>query len=410
MAEKSSLTIDSLVAKVVEANPEIAFYEVEVKAARAGRSVAGKLANPELNLEIGRKRDSGGGGAVAEGMAYSVSLSQPIEWPGRLGLRKAIANRDIELAELGLSRFRFFLGSKVRVLAYSLAAQQEVANVADEVAGRYLALKEVMVQRDPAGIAPLLETKTIEAATIVAQAKAAEAAIEVQKALLELNQLMGRRADTPLSVIRPEVVFGELSDLPALLNSAWRENYDLRVRRAELEQQGFKVDLAKNERYPAITVGPYLSKEEANGRETVAGVGLSIPLPLWNNGGASVTTAEARRTQAQATLTAVQREVERQVIEAAMLLKTMRARLTIWKSGAAEGFGEAAALADRHYRLGAVPISTYVELQDKYLEAVEAISASQRQALESALTLEQLIGAPNTFINPDTSKSKKEKP
>ena len=43
-----------------------------------------------------------------------------------------------------------------------------------------------------------------------------------QKALLELNQLMGRRADTPLSVIRPEVVFGELSDLPALLTVAPR--------------------------------------------------------------------------------------------------------------------------------------------------------------------------------------------
>ena len=36
-------------------------------------------------------------------------------------------------------------------------------------------------------------------------------------------------------------------------------------------------------------------------------------------------------------------------------------------------FKEAAELADRHYRLGAVPVATYVELQKQYLEAVEAL-------------------------------------
>ena len=33
---------------------------------------------------------------------YAVTLAQPVEWPGRLSLRKAIAERDIKLAELGL--------------------------------------------------------------------------------------------------------------------------------------------------------------------------------------------------------------------------------------------------------------------------------------------------------------------
>jgi outer membrane protein TolC len=48
--------------------------------------------------------------------------------------------------------------------------------------------------------------------------------------------------------------------------------------------------------------------------------------------------------------------------------------------------------ADRHYRLGAVPIATYVELQKAYLEAVGALLDTKREALEAGLKLQQLTG------------------
>jgi cobalt-zinc-cadmium efflux system outer membrane protein len=396
--------VDTLVKEVLAKNPEIAFYEAEIAAARAGRSVAGRLSNPELSLEIGRKRVSSGNG-TSEGLAYATSIVQPIEWPGRLGLRKAIANRDIALAELGLERFKFHLASKVRTLAYTLAANQDVSKAANEVADRYKDLKDVMVQREPAGIAPQLELKTIEAAAVVSQSKAAKADIEVQKALLELNQLMGLRADSTLTVVRPAFTLGELPSSEKLLRTAAENNYELRIRRSELEQQGFKVALAENERYPTFTVGPYVSQERADERETVVGLSLSVPLPVWNDGKANVTTAQARQIQAQATLNAAQREMEKQVMEAVLLFRSHQKRLSLWKDDGIAKFSEAASLADRHYRLGAVPITTYVELQDKYLEAVEAINEAQAEALEAALTLEELTGTPASLVRPAKQKA-----
>lgn len=403
-AQTPQRSVDALVKEVVAKNPEIIFYEAEISAAKAGRSTAGLLANPELDLELGQKRVTSTNGA-SEGLAYSVSLAQPIEWPGRLGLRKAIANRDIQLAELGLERFKFHLTSKVRVLAYTLAAQQDVSKAANEVADRYKDLKDVMVQREPAGIAPQLEVKTIEAAAIVAQSRAANADIEVQKALLELNQLMGVRADTPLIVTRHAVTLAQLPTAEALLTDAAENNYELRIRRSELEQQGFKVELAKNERYPTFTVGPVVSQERGDGKETVVGLSLSVPLPIWNSGKANVTTAQARQIQAQATLNAAQREMEKKLMEAVMLFKSHQKRLDLWKGDVITKFGEAASLADRHYRLGAVPITTYVELQDKYLEAVEAINEAQAQALEAALSLEELTGSPAKLVQPAKQKT-----
>jgi len=88
------VTVEALVAEALQRNPELKFYEAEIRAAKAGRKSAGLFANPEVSGGIGQKRVTDGG-LSAEGIAWSASVMQPFEWPGRLGLRKAIANRDI---------------------------------------------------------------------------------------------------------------------------------------------------------------------------------------------------------------------------------------------------------------------------------------------------------------------------
>ncbi len=391
------VTIDGLVTHALARNPELKFYKAEIAVAKSSRSVAGRLSNPELNLGLGRKRTSGGD-ASAEGVAFSVALAQPIEWPGRLGLRKAIADRDIVLAELGLNQFRSFLAARVKVLGYALATQQENAAAAADVADRITSVKEVIVQREPGGIGPLLEAKILEASEVTVQSKASEAAVEMQKALLELNQLMGRRADSPLQVKRTEFTTSKPAALADLLTKAAQNNYAIRVRRAELEQQGLKVALSENERYPTFTVGPSVSQENAGDKETVIGLSLSMPLPVWDDGRAAVTASQARRLQAEASLQSTFREVEREITEAWLILETQRKRLDAWKPDSLATFADAARLADRHYRLGAVPISTYIEMQDKYLEATEAINDTRLDVLRAALDLEQLAGSADSKI------------
>ena len=391
------VTIDGLVTHALAGNPELKFYKAEIAVAKSGRSVAGRFSNPELNLDLGRK-STRGGDASAEGVAFSVALAQPVEWPGRLGLRKAIADRDIVLAELGLNQFRSYLAARVKVLGYALATQQENAAAAADVADRITSVKEVIVQREPGGIGPLLEAKILEASEVTVQSKASEAAVEMQKALLELNQLMGRRADSPLQVKRTEFTTSKPVALADLLTKAAQNNYAIRVRRAELEQQGLKVALSENERYPTFTVGPSISQENAGDKETVIGLSLSMPLPVWDDGRAAVTASQARRMQAEASLQSTFREVEREITEAWLILETQRKRLDAWKPDSLATFADAARLADRHYRLGAVPISTYIEMQDKYLEATEAINDTRLDVLRAALDLEQLAGSTDSKI------------
>ena len=390
-AESPSATLDVLVAEVLQHNPELKFYRAEIAAAKGERRTAAAWANPEVSTTVGQKRVTSGG-LSAEGVAWSVGVQQTFEWPGRISLRKAIANRQTQLAELGCAQFKAALAARTRTLAYGLFAAQEKAAAAKEVASRFQQLREVLVQRDPAGLTPQLEARIIEATELTLQRKATDATLAAQAAQLELNQLRGSAWTNALTVQPMKLAFTTAPEPEQLLVRAQTNNFELQLRRVELEQQGFKVSLARKEGYPAISVGPYYSQERAGDREQQIGVGISLPLPLWNRNQGNVETAQARQAQAETSLYVTQRDLDRRIVQTALTYQTKLAEMGNWRPESVEEFRQAAELADRHYRLGAVPIATYVELQKQYLEAVEALLDTKREAIEAAQTLEQLTG------------------
>src|SRR5437867_1195749 len=385
------IALDALVADVLEHNPELNFYRAEIAAAKGERRTAATWANPEVSAGVGQKQVRSGG-LSDEGVAWSVSVQQTFEWPGRIPLRKAIANHQMQLAELGFAQFKASLAARARTLAYNLFAAQEKAAAAKEVADRFQQLREVLVQRDPAGLTPQLETRIIEATELTLERKATDAALASQSALLELNQLRGAPWKSAVAVQPVKLGFNAAPEADALLAAAHTNNFELQMRRVELEQQGFKVSLAKNEGYPSFTVGPYFSQERAGDREQQAGVGISLPLPLWNRNKGKVETAEARRKQVETLAFVAQRDLDRRVIQTVLAYQTKLAEMGKWRPESVDEFRKAAELADRHYRLGAVPIATYVELQKQYLEAVEALLDTRREALEAAEQIRVLTG------------------
>jgi cobalt-zinc-cadmium efflux system outer membrane protein len=398
-------TIESLVAETVANNPELKFYEAEIAAARAGHEAAGLLANPELGAEVGHKSATAlSGVSLGDGPAWQVSVKQTFEWPGRQGLRKAIANSDVELAELGLARFRADLAARARLLGHDLYAAQEQAAATREVAHRFEALLDVLTQRDPAGLAPQLEKRIIEATALTLQRRASAAELSVRTALLELNQLRGVSPQTPIQIAPAKLAFRPADTLEALLEQARTNNFDLRMRAAELTQQGFRVDLEKNERFPAFSVAPFYSEERAADKERIYGLGLTIPLPLWNRNAANVAASQARQQQAETMILVAQREVERKLAASVLAYETKLAEMAEWHADSLNQFRDAAALADRHYRLGAVPVTTYVELQRQYLEAVDALLQTQRDALVSASEIESLTGQPTSLVTVTPAK------
>jgi outer membrane protein, heavy metal efflux system len=384
---------DELVREALEKNPELNFYHAEIAAAKGGLKTAGTIRNPELSAQAGYKnaRDNSGG-VSGEGGTFALSANQTFEYPGRIALRKAIAKGDIQLAELHLEQFRVTLAARVRVLVCGVFIAQEKIAAMREVADRFEALSNVLVQREPSGVTPALEARIIEGNALTLRRQEREAALAAKTPLVQLNQLRGKPVTTPLQLTSARVVFTEPHPLRGLLDRAHVSAFEIRIREAERAQQGFKVSLSKNERYPAITVGPFYSYEKAADQEQQVGVGISLPLPLWDRNAGNIETNKAREQQAQASLLTTQRDVERRVAESATTFQAKREEIDKWEADTSQKFREAAESADRNYRLGAVPISIYVETQKQYLEMIGALLDIKKDALQAAQELEILTG------------------
>ena len=385
--------LETLVSETVAKNPELKFYEAEIAAAKGGRTTAGEWANPELGAELGSKRVRDlAGNKIGDGPVWSVSLAQTFEFPGRINLRKAIANRQIELAQLGLEQFRAALAARVRTLGYQVLVAHQRAEAAREVAKRFQDLLDVLVQRDAAGVAPMLETRIIEASAFTLNRRASEAVIAARNARFELNQLRGLPISTPVEVARRTIPLKTPPVLDSLLASARANNFEIRARIVELEQQGLRVQLHRNERWPSVTVEPYVRGEKAGDREREFGLGVKIPLPLLNRNAGNIETAKARESQAEVSLNVALRDVERKVASQLHAYETFVAEMARWPADAAERFRDAARKGDENYRLGALPVATYTELQKQYLDTVDALLSTQADALEARQQLEYLTG------------------
>jgi outer membrane protein, heavy metal efflux system len=385
-------TPQALVKQALQRNPELNFFVAEIAAARGAVRTAGTVRNPELSTELGYKNSrESSGGASGDGVILVLSFSQTFEYPGRIALRKAIANHDLVLAGLHLQQFRLTLAARVRSLAYASTSAHERTKAVQEVASRTQALDDVLKQRPLAGVAPQLEAEIISANLLTFQRQERESALAEKTIAAELNQLCGRSADSALTVNAEPVVFSAAS-VPKLVNAARSNAFDIRIRQVELAQQGFKVALSKNERFPAIAVGPFYSLENAIDREQRVGLGISLPLPLWDRNLGNIASSKARQQQAEVSLAMAAREVERRVTQTAATLEAKRAEIETWKTSAMTKLRKASELADRSYRLGAIPLTTYIEIQKQYLEAITTFNDVQKDALEVAQTLEILTG------------------
>ena len=386
--EPTVITSGELVTEALQKNPEIRFYEAEIEAALGGRQSAGQLANPELSTELGGMNVIN----QNDGLVWRASIGQVFDFPGRMSLRKAIADRDIKLAQLGLEQFKSQLANEIRARVGDVILLRRKEDAARAVRERLEALIAVLVQRDTGSVSALLERRILEATLLTSDRSLTDASKQVREATATLAVLCGRSPD---QAIKPSGVissFPEVPQLEVLKKQAALTNFELQQKRLSVAKQGLKVDLTKSERWGNITFGPYMAGQHAGGNQIEGGFSFSIPLPLWNKNKGNIAAEKARTQQAESLLLATLRDLERDLsIQRSAYLAELDA-LSRWRPESEKQFADAAVEADRHYRLGAVPAATYVEMQRGYLDAMDSLIESRRNAWKHRMEIERLTG------------------
>ncbi len=102
--------------------------------------------------------------------------------------------------------------------------------------------------------------------------------------------------------------------------------------------------------------------------------------------------AESRAAQGEAALIAARRRLLVQLHGDAALVRARSAAMAKWPADAPQRFAAAAAEADAAYRLGAVPLATYVQMQTGWLDALTAVLDTSAGLWEAQENIRILTG------------------
>lgn len=389
--QPEQLTVDALIERAVSENAELRYYTAALAAARGQRTQAGLWKNPELEGEYANRRVKGGGESQ-EGFARGIKLTQTFEFPGKGSLRKAIADKDVEVASLALDQFRLTLENRVRHLAYQVMAARNNIQLAEEIAERSQDLVKLLRERPQSGTTNLIELRIIETSLFEIQKSVKEFKSTEEEARIELNhltglpssfifQIQGQIPEPGVSVENEDVVLRGLEG-----------NLQLKIREKELLKAAKEVSSARMEPLPDFSVGPFFSQDKAGENEENIGATVAVTLPLWDWNQGNIATAKARREQADALLLDARRKVEGEILRRLRQYTLARDLHRQMSPQDLSKLRNTADLADRQYRLGAIEIQLYLEMQRELLSVQHSLNQLNIEAWESLFDLNLLTG------------------
>lgn len=377
-AGSETLTIADVVTRAMSTHPALSALEAESRALLALREQAAVRPSPEAEFGAGL-RDTAGG----SGYALEAALSFPVERRGKREARVDIARSESLIAQADLAQARRDLELRVRTLGYQYLAAAADAAIAGEIAERSRAMIALLQQRPAAGPVILLELRSIEASLVEFQKSARDFETQRDTARAALNVLLGREPAAPLHLgddLRvPQTRFD-----PAALAANLEQTPSLLKRLEESNRARHSAAAAEREAKPDFRIGPYFSREEADEAENTLGLAASIPLSGSRQQRGSIAAGRARVEGAQAQWAAAVQDAHLELARLHRLYEAAVEQASAVPPDLVESLHDAADLADRQYRLGAIPVQLFLDMQREFL----SVQLLRHNALLEALTRE----------------------
>jgi cobalt-zinc-cadmium efflux system outer membrane protein len=308
--------LQGLVGEALARNPQLVAAQQLERAAATRPAQAG--ARPGPTVGVFYQNDGVAPSLGREPMTMlGVTASQEIPYPGKLGLRRQVAQADAEMAGFDVQRVRLSLTASVKRAYYGLALARSLANLAMEHRKVWDEVRESARARYASAVGSQQEMLRAQMEATRVQALHAQHHAEARARLVEINALLARPLDTPVET-------SDILTVPSVQASA--EEMSAQVEGASPELKAATLAVTRTER--GVSLARLGSKPDFNVQGGVINRG-GLP-PMWqasasmmlpSRGGASAALAEAQARLAadQARLTDVRLRL-RAVVEQRLAL------------------------------------------------------------------------------------------
>lgn len=386
-----SLTLDQALAAARQTSPALEAASADLRASGAARALAGLRPNPSLQVETENVVGSGAYRGI-DSAETTVGFALPIELGGKRSARIGVAEAQGARARVDAAIAEADLTLRVTQAFIAAVAAERRLGVARDQAGIAAEAFRAASVRVRAGRASPIEQQRADVVRINAEAAAARAERDAAVARATLARLIGR-------------------PVPAELDLAWFERIDgygpsarasadgtlaLAAADAEVSTANAQVRLARSQRIPDVTLSAGARRLEAT-NDTAAVFGVSVPLPLFNNGSAGVAQARAERDRADARRRMARIDAEQAIAQAEAEVANAAADARNATGPALAGAVETARIARIGYREGKFSQLDLLDAERTLAEtraaAIDALAAWH----DARARLQRLTGAAPTI-------------
>ena len=394
----TNLTPESASATALAENRDLVAARFAIRQAEGRLKQAGLWPNPEF--ELGGKNDS----AFANQGEYDFASGFKQRFPitGRLTKAKAVARVDVAMALAEVRNQERLLAGEVLGLSRGLLvtkeklkANEEIQSVIQkviEVSEKRLKVAEVSVADVNAAKLELQKLTLVQAALLNQQ----------EIAVTALNRLLGREPKTPLQISGTVSAELDTNTVAEVSRQILARRPDRQLAALGIDRAGAEIKLARAEKWEDWTVGFDYSRSVGKfdapiGTKTdnFLGVGVSIPLPLWNRNQGRISEAQATQQRAKAELDALDLRIATETQTAENQMRRLLDILRQYREDSIKLAEENIALLQKGYADGLVSITAVIqaqqqltELRQSYLEALaDFIRAKTEWETATAATL-----------------------
>jgi outer membrane protein TolC len=279
--------------------PELRQAEALVNAERERVSQAGAFQDPVLSLGLQNDGFNGLQIGKMETSFWQVMVTQPLSWPGKLGMRSDLAATGVRIAEASAARARLTAEADVRRGYLDLLLVRDRLALLTRLEALWNRVEGLARTRYQSSEGPQSDILRAQLERNRLKQRRWALLAEERTRVQSLNRLRAHPLDEPLPTTA-SVGALELPQLPeaaAALADAERRSPELLVARLQAERAGRQVALARRERYPDLAVSAAIMPRGA--LDPMWSAGLSVSLPIFSGSKQSRAVAEGEaRAQA----------------------------------------------------------------------------------------------------------------
>jgi len=352
------ITLSDLETSALASNPAIAQAAARIRALRGKCVQAGLPPNPSIGYLASEIGDSGRAGQQG---GY---VGQEFITGGKLSLNRAVVSQEILHAEQQLAAVQLRVRTDVRKSYYNALVAQRRAEVADElvsVSNEGVATSERLIKAQQIPRAALLQTEVEQQNAAIS---AHTAANQSQAAWRQLSAVVG--ADLPVRHLA-----GDVTKLPELIG--WDQQLlqvtmtspETASAQAELSRTKVALQRARVEPVPDLTTQFSVQRDNATG-DTIAGVQVGVPLPLWNRNQGGISQAEAEVTEARRNAERIELDLKWRLAAAYQEYSNARTQADAYQTQVLPKSKETYQLVQRGYSLGELGYLDLLSAQRTY--------------------------------------------